>query len=511
MIEKPAHVFDRDFEWGHLVRFAARVGGPAQLGVVSGRRRQGKTFLLEELARQTGGLYFGATEATGTESRALFAEALAEATRLPTPPRFATWDEAVRYLFSVGAALPGPVVIDEFPYLSAVSPALPSILQRELDRAASAAQRGEPGLSLLLCGSALSVMGRLLAGSAPLRGRANLEVVVHPFDYPLAAQFWGITDPRLAVAQHAVVGGTPAYRRFVNDDVPAGPGDFDDWVLRTVLNPGSPLFREARYLLDEEAGVRDSAMYHSVLAAVAGGSNTRGGIASYVGRKATDISHHLSVLEDCGLLRREEDLFRQGRAVYRIAEPLIVFYQVVMRPRWGFLESGRAAAVWRDARPRFSAQVLGPHFEQLCRDHAAFAPPDLFGELPGEIGAGVVSDPERRTQIQIDVAVLAPPVPGEPRRILSLGEAKWGDIMGSRHVDRLRRARDLLAARGYDTRDTTLTCYSGAGFDPSVTAATADRTAADRIAAITLDQLYGVFRKSSFDQEAATRRPAPMR
>jgi hypothetical protein len=71
LIEKPAHMFDCGFQWGHLARFAARVGGPAQMGVVSGRRRQGKTFPLEALARQAGGLYFGATEATETESRAL--------------------------------------------------------------------------------------------------------------------------------------------------------------------------------------------------------------------------------------------------------------------------------------------------------------------------------------------------------------------------------------------------------------------------------------------------------
>ncbi|OHV44246.1 ATPase [Pseudofrankia sp. BMG5.36] len=487
---KPEQVYDRDFEWGHLTAFARRTGGQAQLGIVSGRRRQGKTFLLEAIARESGGLYFGATQATEAESLQLFADVLAERIDLPVPPRFASWDEAVVYLFSVGAPLPGPVVIDEFPYLSTVSPALPSILQREMDRAVSPTRGTKQGISLLLCGSAMSVMGKLLAGTAPLRGRASLELVVHPFEYPVAARFWGIGDPRLAVAHHAVVGGTPAYRRFVNEDAPAGPEDFDNWVLRTVLNPGTPLFREARYLLDEEAGVRDSAMYHSVLGAVANGNNSRGGIATYVGRKATDISHHLGMLEDCGLLRREPDLFRQGRSVYRIAEPLIVFYQAIMRPRWGLLESGRAVPVWRDARPRFSAQVLGPHFEQICREFAVSAPPELFGELPGEVGAGVVADPECKSQIQIDVAVLAPPVQSEPRRVLSLGEAKWGDVMGTRHVERLRRARDLLAAKGYDVRDTVLACYSGAGFDPALTTATTATPAGAKIATIDLTRLY---------------------
>jgi len=43
--------------------------------------------------------------------------------------------------------------------------------------------------------------------------------------------------------------------------------------------------------------------------------------------------------------------------------------------------------------------------------------------------------------------------------------------MDLRHVERLRRARDLLAVKGFDTRDTVLSCYSGAGFSPELKAA----------------------------------------
>ncbi|MBF8186478.1 ATP-binding protein [Nonomuraea sp. K274] len=179
------------------------------------------------------------------------------------------------------------MVIDEFPNLSKVSPALPSTIQREIDRAVF---KNAP-VFLLLCGSAMSVMGRLLAGNAPLRGRASLELVVRPFDYRLAARYWSITDPLLAVQAHAVVGGTPAYLPLANGDVPDGLDDFDDWVRRTALNPIIPLFKEARYLLKEEAEVHDSAMYHSVLAAVAAGNCTRGGIAGYVGvRRPTSVT-----------------------------------------------------------------------------------------------------------------------------------------------------------------------------------------------------------------------------
>ena len=109
-------------------------------------------------------------------------------------------------------------------------------------------------------------MGTLLAGNAPLRGRAGLEFVVPTLDYQLAARFWNITDPVLAIKVHAIVGGTPAYRReFVRDDVPADADDFDGWVQRTVLNRASPLFREARYLLAAETELQDMGDRKSVV------------------------------------------------------------------------------------------------------------------------------------------------------------------------------------------------------------------------------------------------------
>jgi hypothetical protein len=182
------------------------------------------------------------------------------------------------------------------------------------------------------------------------------------------------------------------------------------------------------------------------------------------------------VLEDCRLLIKEPDLFRSGRARYRIAEPLITFYQAIMSREWARLELGGGPVVWPSARTRFLSQVVGPHFEAICRDYAIAADPAVFGGLPGEVGSGVVPDPANRAQIEVDVAVLAPAEPGLPRKILSLGEAKWDRVMDPRHAERLRRARDLLAVKGFDTRDTILACYSGAGFtrelqatqDPSI-------------------------------------------
>src|ERR1700722_17964462 len=307
--DKPGEIFGRDREWRALAEFAVDPRPEATLGIVSGRRRQGKTYLLRSIARMAGGFFFEAAEAPEDESLRMFGAALARHAGLPGDLPFLRWDDALTYLFGLDAAAAGPVVIDEFPYLVKPSPQLPSLLKRELD-ARGPSQPAGRRIRLLLCGSAMSVMGSLLAGSAPLRGRAGLEMVVQPFGYRDAATFWGATDPRLAVLVHSIVGGTPAYRRqYVRDDAPSDLEDFDDWVARAVLNPDRPLMREARYLLAEETDIRDPALYHSVLAAVANGNGRWGAIASYIGRKSPDIAHPLNVLEDCDLIIKDEDAF----------------------------------------------------------------------------------------------------------------------------------------------------------------------------------------------------------
>ncbi|RJO79187.1 ATP-binding protein [Nocardia panacis] len=462
---KPERVFNRDREWASLVRFAASPSPDVRLGIVSGRRRQGKTFLLDALAEAARGFFFTATDATELDSLAGFGAAVAGCAG-GGRYAFRDWDEAFERLCEVVGA--GLIVIDEFPYLSKASPSLPSVLQRALD------PRGylrQSGARLLLCGSAMSVMGHLLSGSAPLRGRASLELIVKPLGYRESARFWNIDNPRLAVLVHSIVGGTPAYRReFVAGDTPDSLADFDSWVLRTVLNPEVPLSREARYLLAEETEIRDPALYHAVLGAISGGNTTRGGIANAIGRGSTDIGHPLSVLEDAQLITREADPFNRGKSSYRVVEPLIAFYEAIMRREWTRLERGNSEAAWRNSRATFLSQVVGPHFEEICRDWAISAAEDVFGELPGHVAAATVNDPQRKRQIQIDVAVLAPEDTGQPRRILSLGEVKWDRVMTPGHVDRLRRARDLLSAKGFDTSRTILACYSGAGFDENLRA-----------------------------------------
>jgi hypothetical protein len=161
-----------------------------------------------------------------------------------------------------------------------------------------------------------------------------------------------------------------------------------------------------------------------------------------------------------------------------------------MRPLWDQLERpGSAARVWQASRRRFASNVLGPHFEQVCRDWALHhADPDLFGGLPAKVGHGVVTDPQARASNEIDVAIVGI-ADGTKPPMLAIGEAKWNDSMGAAHLDRLRHVRQLITRAGrYDTSDCKLLCFSGAGFNDKIRAVA---NAAPDVRLIDLPTLYG--------------------
>jgi hypothetical protein len=490
MIARPADMFDRQAEWEALCRFVSgRQPGPA-LGLVSGRRRQGKTFLLQALCEATGGFYYQAIEATEREALQHLGQRVAAHLGSPGRIAFSDWEAALAALFNLRKNKgPIPVVIDEFPYLVRANASLPSVLQSVL--APRSARRSPAPIRLLLCGSAVAFMGKLLAGDAPLRGRAGLELIVSSFDYRQAGEFWGLRQqPELAFRVHAIVGGTPAYRReFINHDVPEGLRDFDDWVARCVLNPAVPLFREGRYLLAEEPDLRDTALYHSVLAAIAEGHSSRGAIAAALGRSSTDVGHPLAVLEDVGLIARSADAFRRSRPFFRIREPIVRFYHAIMRPAWGQLQlPGRGRAVWAGVQPAFSAALLGPHFEDVAREWTLRYATDVLDEPAAEVAAGVLSDRPGRTAHQVDVVALAGQTKRGRRRVLLLGEAKVGQTLDVPDLRRLQHIRDLAErSYGVDVSRCRLACFSGKGFTKALRA----EARAGRALLIGFEDLYG--------------------
>ncbi len=385
-IDKPGLLFARDAEWSALTDFATSTAGGASLGLVYGRRRQGKTLMLELLARQLGGFMFGATQQSEAQSLLDLGAAYADFAGLRQPVSFSNWRLALEELVRLGEREPVPVILDEFPYLSVATPALPSYLQQAFSPLGRAKQGSQT--RMILCGSALSTMAQLLGGGAPLRGRALLELVVRPFRFREAASFWGLSDhPELAFRVNALVGGTPAYLEMSGGSGPADVAGLDSWVAQRLLNPASAMFREGGQLLREEPSISDPTSYAALLTAVSSGCHRRSEIAAALARPAGSLSNLLSGLEDIGLIERTDDALRDKRSVFTVAEPIVRLHQLIISRREPELVIGRAAQVWASAADTVAARIYGPHFEYLAGAGAWNTPPRLRSAvLPARCG-----------------------------------------------------------------------------------------------------------------------------
>jgi hypothetical protein len=76
--------------------------------------------------------------------------------------------------------------------------------------------------------------------------------------------------------------------------------------------------------------------------------------------------------------------------------------------------------VWQQSGHAFESNVVGPRFEQICHDWALLAN-DTFADVPADVESGVVNDPTKRTQIEVDVVVFGAADASQPRPVLTLG------------------------------------------------------------------------------------------
>ncbi|MBO0802259.1 MAG: ATP-binding protein [Nocardiopsaceae bacterium] len=485
MYAKPDLLFDRDAEWGELAEFATSADQGAALGLVYGRRRQGKTTLLELLALELGGFMFGAAQQSEAQNLADLGAAYAAYRGLRQPVVFTSYREALDELLRLGDERPTTVIIDEFPYLVAATPALPSYLQQALSPLGHARQRTRT--RLILCGSALTTMSQLLGGGAPLRGRARLELVVRPFGFREAAEFWGVAhDPELAFRLHALTGGTPAYKDMCGGSGPRWRADLGRWVQRRLLNPASAMFREGGLLLREEPSISDPTSYTSVLAAISAGNSRRSEIAAALGRPSGAIAHLLSGLQDIGLIEHLDDALRGKRSVFRIAEPVVRLHQLITSRHEPELVAGRAERVWERSAATIDSKIYGPHFEDLsrlwCLNHAD---EDTLGGAPGSVRPTEIACAEHRDRHELDLVVTTDPGPAST--ITAIGEAKArSGPVGVAQLRRLEHLRGLLPSARIG-QPPKLLLFSRSGFSPDLLSEAARRPDTELI---DLDRVY---------------------
>lgn len=478
MIEKPTGIFHRDREWSELVEFVGSSQVGNQLAVVLGRRRQGKSLLLQNLAAAAGGFYWEAAQQSRAQNLLSFARAWAQWRALPVP-RLDGWESALDLVLGedIGSSL---LIFDEVGYLIETAPEFPSLLQRHLGPTPTPGRNAR----VVLCGSVFAQMTKLLAAGAPLRGRQRHNLRIDPFDYRTAAAFWGL-DGNLDAAfrMHSLVGGTPAYRRFAGDEAPRR-GDVGAWAVRHLLSPSSPLYREGELLVAEDSTLVDKAIYWSVLNAVADGYRRRQDLATAVGRSANALGEPLKVLAAGGWIELRPDPLHRNASTVLLTEPILRTQRILLAPERARLDRGMAQEVWEDAQPRLARLAYGPQLEWLAAEWCyRYAAPESLGGSPRLVAPAVLRSGGDTFQLDL---VITEAGSNERDRICAIGEVKAGtEPVGVGELERLDELQPRLRDRALPTTKRLL--VARAGFTAELRRLTRRRT---DVELVDLERLY---------------------
>jgi AAA+ ATPase superfamily predicted ATPase len=382
-----------------------------EFAVVYGRRRVGKTTLINEFCRNKRNVYFVSVEATAKENLENLSKAIFDAL-VPNRPAagFESFEKALEFLFEQAKKERFVFVIDEFPYLAGSYPAISSILQKHIDK-----NQDESRLFLLLSGSSMSFMEfQVLGYASPLYGRRTAQFKILPFTYFEAVEMLpGFDDEERAVL-YGVTGGIPEYLARIDNRLSMKKN-----IVELFLTPSGRLFEEPSNLLKQE--LRDPQTYHGILSAIAGGSSRLNQIATRVGIETGGCSNLLSTLIALGIVRRDTPVTEPNakKTIYLLEDTMFRFWFRFVGPNRNGIVAGFGEKVYDAAVEPELSNFMGSVFEEICKQYLL----QLAGQerLPfyiGNIGRWWGNNAKERREEEIDILAFS-----EDKAIF--GECKW--------------------------------------------------------------------------------------
>ncbi|WP_297469011.1 ATP-binding protein [Thermococcus sp.] len=333
--------------------------GKGEFIVIYGRRRVGKTALIMEFLKRHGGIYLLARETSDLENLKRFSERIAlyfnDEVLLKNP--FQSWDALFEYLHQKSLEERLIVAIDEFPYLVLSNRALPSILQEYWDT-----KFYEGKLYLIISGSSVSMMERLLGYKSPLYGRRTAQLKMEPLDFFSAREFLPGFTLEDFVRAYSILGGTPAYLLEFEDNLTLAEN-----LLERYFRQDSLLYSDAQFVLREE--LDRPRLYFAILEAIARGRTTVGEIMNETGLERATVGKYVSVLIDLGIVRRdvpvtESRKSKKGR--YYINDPYFAFWFRYVYPNADLIETGNGDMLLRIVMNDLD-EYVGRIFEDIAR------------------------------------------------------------------------------------------------------------------------------------------------
>ena len=381
-----------------------------EFAVIYGRRRVGKTALINEFVKDKDNIFFTGVETNAKQNLDNLSRSIMEYnTGIVTGASFNNFQMALEHIFELAKIKRIVFVIDEYPYVARASKSLASTLQLLIDK-----NKDTSKLFLILCGSSMSYMeDHVLAYKAPLYGRRTAQFKIKPFEFLEACRYFkNFSDEEKALA-YGVVGGTPQYLMQIDDTL-----SIEENIKNTHLNPSSFIFEEPNNLLKQE--VREPAIYNAVITAIATGSSKMNEISNKIDEDTSVCATYIRNLITLGIVKKESPYGEKStrKTIYSIEDNMFRFWYRFVPENISVISRGAVDLAYNRIAPELSS-YMGGVFEDICKQYLWKLL--LEGKCAvnfTDLGRWWGANPKTKSQEEIDIM-------GADKDTVLLAECKW--------------------------------------------------------------------------------------
>lgn len=366
--------------------------------VMYGRRRVGKTSLINEFVKDKPTIYCSAINATARDNLQILSKAifLFENPDSIDYPIFASYDAAFNEITRIAQKKRIVFVIDELPYLAKAEESLTSRLQHLLDY-----QWKNTKLFFIVCGSSMSFMEKeVLSEKSPLFGRRTAQFEIKPLDYYDSKKMLPKSSLEESALIYGITGGVPHYINKLDFK-----NDLKDALLENFFDTSSYLFEEPGNLLKQE--LREPAIYNSIISSIASGATKLNEIANKLNIESSTCIKYINPLIELGILKKEEPIINKHsrRVIYKVSDNFFRFWYRFVPENLSIIAANKMDLIYDKAVGSYLSEYMGLVFEDMCKQYL-LRNMDTLPFVFNKIGKWWGNDAILKKEIELDIVAI---------------------------------------------------------------------------------------------------------